>query len=299
MQRCHPVPIGPISRRSLLAAAGGSVLLAGCQSSSTSASAPAQPSTPTAPPAWLTPAPVSDTAASGPYLVQGIKNARKVAQLTGPGAMNDTSKVLLAGCDLGHMFDAGDRTYFVFGDNFGKRDKDAVGGNGEIWKSNAVAWTTDNDPTNGISFDGWILDDLDQVKEVLPGKHNPNDGAGEVSKIPTQGFAVGNSLFLTFMSIKQWGEPAHWTANYAGLAQSTDQGKNWKILDVQWPGNSGFVQWAQARVRENGVDYLYIWGVEAGRFGPVRLMRVRAEVEHVTNLASYEYFAGLSQGRAR
>ncbi|WP_197510870.1 DUF2961 domain-containing protein [Tessaracoccus coleopterorum] len=102
------------------------------------------------------------------FVLDGVTGVTRIAQLTGPGAINDTASVLLAGADLGHMTTVGDRTWLVFGDNFGIREDDAFGGTGDVWKSNCLAWTTDDDPTDGLTFDGWILDDLDQVKEVLP-----------------------------------------------------------------------------------------------------------------------------------
>lgn len=239
----------------------------------------------------------SATPVSGDFVLAGVEAVQQIAQLTGPGAINDTSKVLLAGADLGHLFTVGDRTYFVVGDNFGIRDEDAVGGVGEVWKSNAIAWTTDDDPTDGLTFDGWVLDDLEQVKEIIPGKHNANSGVGEVTKIPTQGWGIGEDLFLHYMSVNKWGEPGEWWTNHAGLAHSSDEGQNWEIIEgVQWGAESGFTQLAQHLVEEDGTEYLYLWGIPAGRFGPVRLMRVPNDAEAVRDFSRYEYFAGADDG---
>ena len=232
-------------------------------------------------------------------MLGSVEGVTRVAQLTGRGAVNDTAGVLLAGADLGHMTTVGERTWFVFGDNFGIRDADAFGGTGEVWKSNCLAWTTDDDPTDGITFDGWVLDDLEQVKEVLPGDHKPNDQVGEVTKIPTQLFAVDETMYLAYMSVSHWGEPGVWEADHAGLARSSDDGQTWEILDkVTWPGESGFVQLAQVPLRVDDVDWIYLWGIPAGRFGAVSLMRVRAEIASVEEQASYEYFAGEVDGGA-
>jgi len=242
--------------------------------------------------------PVATPVAEG-FVLDGVTNVNRIAQLTGPGAINDTASVLLAGADLGHMTTVGDRTWVVFGDNFGIRPDDAFGGTGDVWKSNALAWTTDDDPTDGLTFDGWILDDLEQVKEVLPGEHKPNDQVGEVTKIPTQLFAVGETLYLAYMSVWHWGEAGVWETDHAGLARSTDGGGNWEILDgVTWPGDSNFIQLAQVPLRVDGVDHIYLWAIPAGRFGPVKLMRVQARDDAVADLASYEYFAGETDGIA-
>ncbi len=235
----------------------------------------------------------------GGFVLAGIRNVTKIAQLTGPGAMNDTSGVLLAGADLGSMFLDGDRTWLLFGDNFGKRPSDAIGGVGEIWKSNCAAWTTTTDPERGLRIDGWITDDLGQVKEIVPGRHQP-DGIGEVTKIPTQGFAVEEDLYLGYMSVRHWGSPGVWTTNHAGVAKSTDRGQSWTILDgLQWGATSGFTQLAHAFVEDSGRSYLYLWGIPAGRFGDIRLMRVPATRAAVENPGQYQYFVGAAADVAR
>ena len=42
-----------------------------------------------------------------------------------------------------------------------------TGGGGTIWRSNALAWTTDVDPADCITFDGWITDEVGWAKEML------------------------------------------------------------------------------------------------------------------------------------
>lgn len=264
-----------VSRRSVLGL-GGAVMLAGCGAKGRSLVAP------------------EPKIADG-FRLETITDVTRVAQLTGPDGMNDTSKVLLAGCDLGSTFNDGDKTWFLFGDNFGIRKPDDVGGVGEVWKSNCTCWTTDDDPTDGLTIDGWILDEYDQVKEIIPGDHKPNEILdAEVTKIPTQGWALDGTLFAAFMSVTHWGEAGAWDAGYAGLAVSTDEGQNWEILpDTKWPGDSGFVQLAHYFVKDGGKHWLYLWGIPSGRLGPIRLMRVPATAEDAKNLDSYEYFAGV------
>jgi Domain of unknown function (DUF4185) len=190
------------------------------------------------------------------------------------------------------MFNVGERTYFVFGDTFGVRDPGMTGGGGGNWRSNALAWTTDDDPADAITFDEWIVDDLGLALEPIPGLKEP-DGTGEVTKIPTYGFAVGETLYLQFMSVHHWGDPGVWDANYAGLAKSEDEGQTWEVLeDLEWPGDSNFVQVAAAQVVTDGTEYVFFWSIPAGRFGGVALMRVEATTDAVEDIGSYEYFAG-------
>ena len=271
-----------MTRRRLLTTAPAVAIAAGCQKSGGA--------TPT-----VSPAPTGGVTGKG-FALSGVKDVTRIAQLTGPDAINDTKKVLLAGTDLGNMFNDGERTWFLFGDSFGTRKPTDTGGTGEIWKSNCVAWTTDDDPTDGITFDGWLLDELDQVKEILPGLKNAN-GVGEVTKIPTQGWAVDGTLFVAFMSVRHWGEPGKWDANYSAVARSDDRGETWEVLKgVRWPGDSGFVQLAHAFVNDEDREWLYLWGVGGGRFGPMRLMRVPATVDAISTIDSYEYFTGASGG---
>lgn len=95
-----------------------------------------------------------------PFLLDGVSNLTEIAQLTGPGAMNDTDSVSVAGTDLGSMVNVGDKTFFFFGDTFGEREPGSIGGQGGFWRSNVAAWTTDDDPSNGIEFEGWVEDEI-------------------------------------------------------------------------------------------------------------------------------------------
>ncbi|PZF80874.1 DUF4185 domain-containing protein [Jiangella anatolica] len=244
------------------------------------------------------PVSVADDAAERPFVLTGVRDVTEVAQLTGPDAVNDTAAVAVAGTDLGSMVNVGDRTYFAFGDTFGERDPDSYGGQGGFWRSNVMAFSTDDDASDGIAFDGWITDEVGLAAEIVPGLHEP-DGTGEVTKIPTYGFAVDGAMYLYFMSVHHWGAPGEWDANYSALAKSTDDGQTWEVLDApRWPGDSNFIQVATAHVAEDEVDHVYFWAIPAGRFGGVQLMKVPAAQETVEDPSSYRYFTGTdAEGR--
>ena len=221
-----------------------------------------------------------------PFLLTGLSGVRQVAQLTGPTSINHTGAVEVAGQDLGSMFDADGKTWFVFGDTFGQRSADQTGGGGTEWRSNALAFASDQDLSDGITFDGYITDSTGWAKELIPAKQVDGD---EMTIIPTYGFAAGGAMFLAFMSVRHWGAPGEWVANHAGLAKSTDGGQTWTPLAApRWPGDSGFVQ-----VSVTGIDGdLWFWGVTHGRFGGVKLMKVPER--DVESQAAYRYFAGVN-----
>ncbi|WP_157001033.1 DUF4185 domain-containing protein [Agromyces laixinhei] len=230
-----------------------------------------------------------------PFVLDGVSGLTEIAKLTGPDAINDTEAAAVAGTDLGSMVNFGDKTFLLFGDTFGDRAPDSYGGQGGNWRSNVAAWTTDDDPSDGLTFDGWApADDFGRASALVEGDHDVNDGTGEVTKIPTHGFTVEDTLYLSYMSVKFWGEPGAWDANFAGLAKSTDEGESWTALDApRWPGDSNFVQVAAVTAEEDGVEHIYFWSIPAGRFGAVQLMRVPATVEAVEDAAAYTYFAGV------
>lgn len=229
-----------------------------------------------------------------PFVLEGVSGLTEIAQLTGPDAMNDTAAVSVAGTDLGSMTNVGDRTYFFFGDTFGERDPESIGGQGGFWRSNVAAWTTDDDPSDGIEFEGWVEDDIGLAGALIEGDHDANGAEGEVTKIPTYGFAIGETIYVSYMSVRFWGEPGAWDANRAALIVSRDDGETWAPVEgVEWPGDSNFVQVATAEVTDGGEDWIYFWSIPSGRFGGVQLMRVPATEEAVEDQSAYSYFAGV------
>ncbi|WP_155368374.1 DUF4185 domain-containing protein [Catellatospora vulcania] len=219
-----------------------------------------------------------------PFVLAGLANVQRVAQLTGPDSANRTDRVAIAGTDLGSMFEADGKVWFVFGDTFGFREPGFTGGGGEQWRSNALAHTTDTDPADGITFDGFVVDEHGAAKELLGSE---KVDFSEMTVIPTYGFAANGAMYLAYMSVRHWGEPGEWEVNHAGLAKSTDHGQTWaKLAAPTWPGDSNFVQVSVAEVDGD----LYFWGVMHGRFGGVQLMKVAPTQVEVPD--AYRYFAG-------
>lgn len=225
--------------------------------------------------------------ADSPFLLSGVTGIEQLGAVTGPDSPGNTPQYGVDGTDLGSMFEFDGKTWFVFGDTFGEREG-VVGGGGSFWRSNTMGWTTDTDPSDGITIDGMVVDDLDLAQELLPSKKVDND---EMTVIPTHGFAVGDTMYLQWMSVRHWGEPGEWEVNDAGLAKSTDDGQSWTVLDTpRWGGESGFVQVAPAHISDAGTDWLYFWGITHGRFSGVSLMKV--EASKVESADAYRYFTG-------
>ncbi|WP_169082490.1 DUF4185 domain-containing protein [Paenibacillus sp. PL91] len=223
------------------------------------------------------------------FQLQSVTGLQQVAQLTGKDSMNGTDRYAVSGTDLGSMFQAGDRSYFVFGDTFGDREDGSTGAGGSFWRSNTLAYSTDIDPSDGIMFDGMITDDIGLAKELLPSKKIDFD---EMTKIPTHGVSANDSLYLYYMSVNHWGDPGQWDVNYSSLAKSSDDGENWTLMDeVKWPGDSHFIQVSPYKVPngEDGSD-IYFWCIPSGRFGGVKLMKVNEAL--IEDLNAYDYFAG-------
>ena len=203
----------------------------------------------------------------------------EVALLTGsdPAAINQTGKEYgVDGADLGSSFLYNDQTYIVFGDSFdiGKSD----------WRSNLLAISSDDDPTDGVTFDRMIEDRPGHAKELLSAKHVEGE---EVTVIPTYGVAVGDRLFLHYMSVKHWGAPGHWDLGLAGFAYSDDGGENWtKDANAVLPSDTN---WGQVAIVEHK-DYLYLFGIPGGRYGDLKLARVTPD--QLLQIDSWEYWDG-------
>ncbi|SFB08097.1 protein of unknown function [Cohnella sp. OV330] len=230
------------------------------------------------------------TSAGKSFVLRGISGVLQVSQITGADSPNKTDRYAVYGTDLGSMMNDGDRTYFVFGDTFGERSADQIGGGGSFWRSNTLGFTKDDDPSDGIALNGMIAEEDGTAKELLPSRKIDYD---EMTKIPTHGVAANGALYLYYMSVSHWGDPGRWDAGYASLAKSADQGQNWTLMDgVRWPGDSGFIQVSPYKVNsDGGQSEIYFWCIPAGRFGGVKLMKVaEADIERQW---AYKYYAGL------
>jgi D-arabinan endo alpha-(1,5)-arabinofuranosidase len=244
-----------------------------------------------------------------------LTDTRPVKKLVGPGSPNLTElRWNVWGADLGSMFESGGRIYMTFGDTYGRptrtdiedamklpppdpNTQENAGATTHLdHRSNVMAYfdAARFNPAKGPRFDGMISDRPGHAKELLSSKKIKGD---EQSVIPTYGIAVGDRLILHYMSVRQFGPAPYYTLNYSGLAYSDDGGQTWtKDPDARWagccdpagPGLSNFGMVSMERVG----NYIYIFGVPGGRWGPVKLARVQAN--QILSPKHYRYWDGES-----
>lgn len=193
--------------------------------------------------------------------------ASLVSQVTGVGASVPTAIPWnVHATDLGHMFWHREVLYMAFGDTFGEGGLE----HGRDWRSNVLARLAPPDPPQGaLRIESMIAGPDGTAREVL--RSRKVDGE-EVTVIPTSGISTGDRMFLHYMSVRTWHDPGHWDVGHSGLAYSDDDGETWSTPDdAVWPAELGFEQ--VAFVRSGG--FVYSLGVPGGRFGDVRLRRVR------------------------
>lgn len=209
-----------------------------------------------------------------------IEDVEFVGWVTGEESPNQTgTRYGVYGTDLGSVTEFGDRLFLAFGDTFACCPPRDGGPGGSNWRSNVVAYTTDHDLADGITFDGMIAGSTGRAIAVL--KRAP----GDVTVIPTAGIAVRDRLYLHYMAVGRWGTPGRWTLNRSGWAYSDDEGQTWTQPDESvWDGDTQFGQ--AALVEQDG--HIYILGIHGGRFGGVALARVPAD--SLLDLSAYQYW---------
>jgi hypothetical protein len=202
---------------------------------------------------------------------------RVVAVLTGKDSINDTAtNYAVYGTDLGSSFEHNGAIYMVFGDTFGKYKAD--------WRSNVAAIMTDDDPSDGLTFDSMIEDQPGHAKVLIA--QYMVEGPG-ITIIPTYGVSLGDRIVLHYMAVKEWGAPGHWDLSQSGLAYSDDDGQTWTVdPEVTWPGDSNF---GQVSIVQTG-DYLYFFGIPGGRFGSAQIARIPPE--QILDSSAYQYWDG-------
>lgn len=201
-----------------------------------------------------------------------------VSQITGENSPNKTrSRFDVWGTDLGSMTEMNGKVYMFGGDTFSSEDS-------EGWRSNVLFVIDDDDPSDGLTIVDAVTDIEGHAKELLGSMKRDNV---QMTVIPTDIFAIDQTLYCIYMSVKHWNpQGGSWICGFSGLAKSTDEGQNWTKLDLRWDGDSNFIQTAHCLVE----DTLYLWGIPAGRFGGVALMKVKAD--EVEDGEAYEYFTG-------
>lgn len=222
--------------------------------------------------------------------IERVADVQIVARLTGSGAINPTADVAVGGTDLGHMVHLGGKTYFLFGDSF-SGESSVQGGD---WRNNLMAFSSDENPSDGITFDGWITDADGKARQVIRSQR-----IKAFTEIPSGAIDVGDRIYAWYMAVKEWGLPGRWTAHYSGLAYWEEGDEAFTIVEgFEFPGDSNFGMVAASyRTDPAGKDdkHIYLWGTPAGRFAGVKLARF--DPAQIENVKAYEYFAGMKEGQ--
>lgn len=216
-----------------------------------------------------------------------VGTVRWVSTLTGQGSTSRTDKRWqVMGTDLGIMWESKPgQIAVVFGDTFGKGFR-PPGANGGDWRSNVIGFSSDAKLTDGMAIDTMVQDSRCHAVQVVDSRHVNHY---ELTTIPTSGFAIGDRQFMTYMSVRMWGQlPNTWLTNYGGLAYSDDGGSIWKRDPyMRWDNVFGTSQFQVSSMVPDG-EYVYMFGTPNSRYGSVGLARVRKE--DVLNKTAYQYW---------
>ncbi|WP_028479476.1 DUF4185 domain-containing protein [Nocardia sp. CNY236] len=216
-----------------------------------------------------------------------LSPAREVAKLTGANSVNRTDKRWqVYGTDLGIMWEsAPGEVAAAFGDTVG-REFHPPGAMGLDWRSNVLAFSSDRDLADGMTFDRMVTDSRCHAAEVLSSRKLDNV---EVTTIPTSGFALDGRQYMSYMSIRTWNSvPGTFFTNYGGIAYSDDHGETWtKDPHARWDNIFGLANFqVSAMVPHEG--HVYMFGTPSTRLGAVGLARVPQD--QILNTTAYQYW---------
>src|SRR5690606_10829670 len=238
------------------------------------------------PPAPVTP-PVEPAARVAAPPAPRVTNVTEIAKLTGAHSVNRTDKRWqVYGTDLGIMWESAPGEIAVaFGDTVGVGFH-PPGGMGGDWRSNVLAFSSDTDLSDGMTFDRMVTDSRCHAAEVLSSRKLDNV---EITTIPTSGFALDGRQYLSYMSLRTWNSlPGTFYTNHGGIAYSDDGGQTWtKDPHARWHHIFGLstVQ-VSAMVPHEGHEYLF--GTPSTRLGAVGLARVAQD--QILNTTAYQYW---------
>lgn len=138
-----------------------------------------------------------------------VTKVTKVAKMTGypkegekfPSPNNTPEDYDIGGTDLGIFWkmDEG-KVRILFGDIFGKDWKPGYTPN---WRSNAMAWSTDTDLSDGITIDGMITEPAGVAKQIIYSAHITT-GFDDWSSIPTSAIRIDGKDYVHYLNVKAW-----------------------------------------------------------------------------------------------
>ena len=232
--------------------------------------------------------------AASPALAQEFTvTSTLVKALTGPNAPADMKGPDVCGTDLGTMAEVGGTIVLAFGDTFGWRG-DTCPKFGPNWRSNVIAMTTDMDPSDGVVVEDWLKGEDGKAIAAAEGQHMLKFSS-EQTRIPTAMVAVGDTLYLHYMSVHGFANMGGvWLCNSSRFIASTDGGRSWDkgVADFGSFQSSFNMLALSAQPGAGNEDgrYVYAVGTPCGRFNGARVGRVAGD--RLTDNAAWEYWDG-------
>lgn len=266
-----------------------------------------------------------------PQVPASLASATKqLGWVTGPGY---TDHWYVAGTDLGIMWNSGYTDpatgkpiiYTLFGDTYSEP------GMAGDWRNNVLFRTIDTDLSNGLQFDGAVINAGAQYPGDPSGTHQwygtggAPAGATQIiydpgglnglfgqtyTMIPTSAIAIENPdadggyrQYATVMSIRTWDNPGSWTTNYSAIAFSDDGGKTWTV-DRDTVRSSGWFRAGPAYVpgdehfQQNALVMSddptdpYVYVYGTPSGRQGSAYVARVQKDQIGNLDSYEYWSG-------
>ena len=226
-------------------------------------------------------------------------SVRRVCQLTGewdraPGrdplpALNRTeSRTGLVGTDLGSSFFDGDRLWFLFGDSWP-----------DPALHDAVAWTRDTDPDNGLSLT-FVTDSAGRWKPPTVARAGRSFSTG-VFEVPTGGFAADGRNYVIYTSDFRM-DGADVVMGSSALCRPRNNGDD--LTDLEWvfdlsiESNSGrFINAAPVvtQVPPVGLPFagpaVLVWGSGRYRRSHAYLAAVPAQRALIEDSSAWWYYA--------
>ncbi|WP_101952976.1 DUF4185 domain-containing protein [Mycobacterium sp. 3519A] len=249
-----------------------------------------------------------------PYPGQQLSPSTKfVDWVTGNFLPNNTDQRFdIWGTDVGVMWDNGipddpktlineHQVLIAVGDTFGGDQMSGYWRNNTILRSGDTLLVDgmsipDGEWFNGNMFGGAPLNSPTSARPVIFKEILPAGLPTGVTLIPTAGISLqtpgtkyGATQYMSFMSVKQWGNPGSWTTNYSAIAYSVDNGENWLVAPTSVRMNSGGNKNFQQQAFVMGNDgYVYAYGTPNGRQGAAYVARVLPQ--DILDVSKYEYY---------
>jgi hypothetical protein len=268
-----------LTRFSVLAAAIGMMSYISCASSEPDGRHDARP-------------PVRETGKSDLILsdygkVAGVTGNPDVIRSGIPCPNETDSRWNVGGTDLGIIWEISPGTYgLFFGDTYGADFRPVTGGGpgaASDWRSNVLAFSSDTDLDDGLSFDGMLTDgsDPDRAVEIIP-----RTGDRLFTSIPTAAVSLDGKQYVHYMywQVGRDYDPL----NYSSIYSSEDGGRTWTScrdrIEFGNDSNFGMVGYA----KKDG--WCYMIGTHIGRSGSAYLARFR--YGDILDKSSYEFWNG-------